>query len=261
MKHVEASVISNSEVMPQTHLIWLESPDIAAQARPGQFVMVRCGGNCLLHRPLSIHQADENKIAFLFVVVGKGTQWLSSCKTGDKLDLLGPLGNGFIIQPSSQNLLLVAGGIGIAPLYSLASLASKEGHSVKILLGARTAVQLYLKKYRYHPIKAEFVLATEDGTSGSKGLVTNLIPRYIDWSDQVFACGPTAMYYNMARKKQELKLEGKPVQISLEMRMACGRGICYGCTVKTKNGLRQVCEDGPIFELEDIIWDDLASNC
>ena len=81
---------------------------------------------------------------------------------------------------------------------------------------------------------------------------------YVDWADQVFACGPMPMYRNMARKKRELKLEGRPVQVSLEVRMGCGLGVCYGCTVRTKSGLKQVCKDGPVFDLDDILWDEVA---
>jgi len=251
--------------MPGVCLIWLDSPQIASQAQPGQFVMVRCGEGLeyQLRRPLSIHQQDGNKIALLFTVVGKGTRWLSQCQAGDNIDLLGPLGNGYSVHPGSHNLLLVAGGIGIAPLYSLASSASKEGYSIRILLGARTAIQLYLKEYQYQYIKAEFVLVTEDGTAGKKGMITDLLPDFIGWADQIFACGPTLMYHTMyhallAHDPQLLKT--KPVQISLEVRMGCGLGVCYGCTVKTKSGLRQVCKDGPIFDLDDILWDELTDG-
>ena len=149
MKQGFASIISNTEVMPGVYLTWLESPQIASEAKPGQFVMVHCGEETLLRRPLSIHQLTDNaKLAFLFTVAGKGTHWLSQRQASDTIDLLGPLGNGFSIQPASRNLLLVAGGIGIAPLYSLASSASKEGYSIRILLGARTVIQLYLKEYQ-----------------------------------------------------------------------------------------------------------------
>ncbi len=256
MKQVVATVISNSEVMPETHLIWLESPQIASLAQAGQFVMVRCGGDTLLCRPLSVHQVDGGKMALLFAIVGKGSRWLSRRQIGDTIDILGPLGNGFSLHPNSPNLLLVAGGIGIAPLYSLASSASKEGYSIKILLAARTVIQLYLKEYQNQPIKAEFVLVTEDGSAGEKGIVTNLIPKYIDWADQVFACGPMPMYHDMYVHREKL-LKGKPVQVSLEMRMGCGLGVCYGCTVKTKGGLRQVCKAGPVFALDDVLWDEV----
>ncbi|GAI38994.1 unnamed protein product, partial [marine sediment metagenome] len=174
MKQVTATVISNTQVMPGGHLIWLESPQIASEAKPGQFVMVRCGEETLLRRPLSIHQlADKTKLAFLFTVVGKGTHWLSQRQAGDRIDLLGPLGNGFSIYPASHNLLLVAGGIGIAPLCFLAQEALNQGCSVRLLLGASTASQLYPKHFL--PAEAELIIATEDGTAGRKGMVIDYV--------------------------------------------------------------------------------------
>jgi len=256
LKQSLAPIIANSEVMPGVHLVWLESPQIASTAQPGQFVMVGCGEESLLRRPLSIHQIKTKaKLALLFTVVGRGTHWLSQRQAGDNIDLLGPLGNGFSISPNSHNLLLVAGGIGIAPLGFLAQEAANQGRLVRLLLGARTAAQLYPESLL--PPEIKLVTATEDGTTGKKGKVTDLLPGFIDRADQIFACGPVPMYRDMARRKRELKLEGKPVRVSLEMRMGCGRGICYGCTVKTKNGLKQVCKDGPVFDLEDILWDEL----
>ncbi len=254
MKQELAFIISNDEVMPGVYLTWLESPLIASEAQPGQFVMVHCGKECLLRRPLSIHQlADGTKLAFLFAVVGKGTQWLAQCQAGDNIDILGPLGNGYAINPQSRNLLLLAGGMGIAPLCFLAQQALNQGRSVRLLLGASTATQLYPSKLL--PAKTEVVTATEDGTGGRKGVIIDLLPDFAGWADQIFACGPMPMYRAISVQNQPLK--AKSVQVSLEMRMGCGRGVCYGCTVKTKNGLKQVCKDGPVFELDDIIWDEL----
>ena len=116
MKQTLSSIISSNEVMPGTYLVWLESPDIADAARPGQFVMVRCGEDTLLRRPLSVHRVDGDRLALLFKIVGRGTLWLSQQQVGDNLDIFGPLGNGFRTDSDSKNMLLVAGGIGIAPL-------------------------------------------------------------------------------------------------------------------------------------------------
>ena len=259
MKQVTASVISNCEVMPGVHLIWLESPQIASAAQPGQFVMVRCGEGFehQLRRPLSIHQlADGAKLAFLFNVAGKGTHWLAQCQVGDNIDLLGPLGNGYSIHPESHNLLLVAGGIGIAPLRFLAQAALRSEYSVALLYGGSTATNLYPRHLL--PSGIELTVVTEDGTAGEKGMITDLLPDFIDWADQIFACGPTLMYRDMARRKQELKLKATSVQVSLEVRMGCGRGVCYGCMVKTKGRLKQVCRDGPVFDLDDVLWDKLV---
>ena len=251
-----ASVTANSEPVPNARLIRLEAPKIAHQARPGQFVMVRCGekGEYQLRRPLSVHRREGNQIALLFNMVGGGTQWLAQRQPRDKLDLLGPLGNGFTIHPTSQNLLLVAGGMGIAPLVFLAEEAVKHGKEVTLLYGAPTAAQLY----PYMPDGLEVIYATEDETMGRHGKIVAFSPDFFDWADQIFACGPLPMYRNMANNYPQLQQSGKSTQISLEVRMGCGLGVCYGCTVKTKRGLKQVCQDGPIFDLDDILWEELA---
>ena len=253
MKQELAPVVSNNEIMPGVYLIWLDSPQIVSTAQPGQFIMVRCGQQCLLRRPLSIHQVIDEKLALLFEVVGKGTKWLSQRQASDNVDLLGPLGNNYSIHPTSHNLLLVAGGIGIAPLCFLAQEAINQGRSVTLLLGAPTTTQLYPRHLL--PGEVELITATEDGTTGKKGMITDLLPDFVDWADQIFACGPNSMYQAIANQNQQL-LKSKPVQISLEVRMGCGLGVCYGCTVKTKSGLKQVCQDGPIFDLDDILWDE-----
>ena len=254
MKQNLAQVKSNSEVMPGVYLMWLESPEIASTAMPGQFVMVQCGDETLLRRPLSIHKVDDKKtgLALLFTVAGKGTHWLSQRKAGDIVDIFGPLGNGFYVNSNSKNLLLVAGGIGTAPLGFMAQKAAGKGYPVRFLYGAATASQLY--PMQSLPPEIEIITATEDGTAGRKGMITDLLPDYLDREDQVFACGPLPMYQTMAQMPE---LRNKLVQVSLEMRMGCGLGFCYGCTVKTKSGLKQVCKDGPVFDLEDILWDEL----
>ena len=284
MRQVSARVTSNEQILKELErckgperphvrniagswIIWLSCPEIAREAQPGQFVMVCCGGECILPRPFSIHQVnDEGDIALFFAVWedGKGTKWLSQRQIGDTIDLFGPLGNGYFIQPASRNLLLLAGGIGIAPLHFLTNQALNQGYSVRLLLGASgeskpsgepNPSQLYPEDLLPRGIELKTITSSPDGR---KGMVTDLLPDFADGADQVFACGPLPMYRDMVRKKRELKLEGKPVQVSLEMRMGCGLGICYGCTVKTKNGLKQVCKDGPVFDLDDILWDELA---
>ncbi len=252
MKQVTVPVISNAEIIPQVHLLSLEAPEIVAVAHPGQFVMVRCGESHdpLLRRPLSIHRVTETgQIALLFGAVGRGTWWLSHCRKGDHLDLLGPLGNGFSIQPISRSLLLVAGGIGIAPLVFLAENALSAGYPVTLLMGAQSASSLYPRSLL--PSHAKVAMTTEDGSEGRLGMVTDAIDDLVEQIDQVFACGPVSMYRSMATKEC---LAGKPVQISLEMMMGCGLGACYGCVTRTKRGPRQVCHDGPVFELGEILW-------
>jgi len=252
LKQVLAPITSNDEILPDTHLLWLQAPEIAKVAQPGQFVMVRCGDShdLLLRRPFSIHRvAHGGQIALLFNIVGRGTEWLSQCQKGDSLDLLGPLGQSFSLQSASRRLLLVAGGIGIAPLVFLAEKGLNQGGSITLLMGASNASLLYPRSLL--PPLIDLVTATEDGSEGRRGMVTELISDFINQADQVFACGPASMYQSMAAQSC---LKGRPVQISLEVRMGCGLGACYGCTIKTRRGLQQVCRDGPVFELADILW-------
>lgn len=250
---IRARVNSNSEMMPGTRLIWLDAPEIAGSARPGQFVMVRCaeGHDPLLRRPLSIHGTDgSGAVALLFEVAGRGTSWLSGRAPGDLVDVVGPLGNGFSASPGAKSLLLVAGGIGIAPLAFLAGEASLQGKAVTLLQGAAQGASLLYPRHQTPP-NCTVVSVSEDGVWERKGLVTGWIAEFIVGADQVFACGPEAMYRSMAGLHC---LTGIPVQVSLEERMACGLGACYGCAVRTTRGVKQTCSDGPVFELADIIW-------
>jgi dihydroorotate dehydrogenase electron transfer subunit len=216
--------------------------------------MVRCGEECTLPRPFSVCNTEGDNLEILYTVWadGRGTPWLAKRGTGDTVSIFGPLGNGFTIGQTAKNILLVAGGMGIAPLYFLAKEAVARHLAVTFLYGTSS-------KDRY-PLPAEFnpVPATEDGAVGYKGMITDLIPQYVDIADQVFACGPIAMYQTLTRKRDELKITGKPVQASLEVKMGCGTGACYGCTIRTEQGLKQVCKDGPVFDLEDVDWNSLG---
>jgi dihydroorotate dehydrogenase electron transfer subunit len=267
--------------------MWIEAPDIAAAAQPGQFITVRCG-DFTLRRPFSVHQvgnnnviaseAKQSQVALLFKIAGKGTLWLSQRQRGEKVDILGPLGKGFSIEPGSKHLLLVAGGIGIAPLVFLMQYASSQ-HQITLIHGTSTATQLYpfssagkrQSKLSPLPNSVQLIPITEDGSMGQKGRATDILPDFLDWADQVYACGPVDMYKAMAlplnsspskgeekgegEKRSNLKL--KKCQVSLEVRMGCGFGACYGCTINTKKGLKHICRDGPVFELDDIIWQEV----
>lgn len=255
LKQVFATVISNIELMPGHHLIRVKAPDIAEGARPGQFISINCGQDFILRRPLSIHRVDKNnQISILFAVVGAGTHWLAQRRKDERLDVLGPLGNGFSIEPKSTKLLLAAGGMGIAPLAFLAQQALSDGKSVKMLLGARKKDSLYPRELL--PKGMETVITTEDGSDGEKGKVTDILPKYVDWADQVCACGPLAMYQSIV--KQSNQWQSKPsIQISLEVRIGCGIGACFGCSIKTKKGMKQVCRDGPVFNLDEVILEEV----
>ncbi|NQT73955.1 MAG: dihydroorotate dehydrogenase electron transfer subunit [Chloroflexi bacterium] len=252
MKQILAPIVSNSEIIPDVHLIRIEAPQVAAEARPGQFITACCGDDVLLRRPLSIHRIEEGQLALLFAVVGQGTAWLANRKQGESLDILGPLGNGFKVQQNTHNILLVAGGIGIAPLVCLAEKAVDDGISVKLILGTATATQHYSEVDG-----VEIIRVTEDGSLGEKGMVTDLLPSIAGWADQLFACGPISMYRTMAAMGTEI--EGKSVQILLEQVMGCGVGACRGCAIPTHQGMKMVCQNGPVFDLREIMWEQITA--
>ncbi|MFQ5827318.1 MAG: dihydroorotate dehydrogenase electron transfer subunit, partial [Dehalococcoidia bacterium] len=183
--------------------------------------MVRCseGYDPLLRRPLSIHRvaplSSPSQLALLFAIVGRGTKWLAQRKRGDIIDLLGPLGNGFEVH--SHKLLLVAGGMGIAPLIALAQRGLAEGSQVTLLLGAPTKALLYPSHLLPGEVKP--FSSTEDGSAGRKGLVTDLLADFAAEAGQIFACGPISMYNVMASQNA---LQGRSVQVSMEVRRGCG---------------------------------------
>ena len=251
-----APIISNQEVMTGTYLMRIESPQIAVAAKPGQFAMITCvsGHERLLRRPISIHQVNGTTLDILFARVGSGTTWLAHHSAGEKVDILGPVGRGFSITDGASRLLLIAGGMGIAPLCFLAQEALRENLHVRILAGARTACQMCPDALI--PAGCEVFSVTEDGTRGTRGLVTGLLPDHLQWADQIFICGPLPMFKAISRDYSQ-NIRGKSVQVSLEVRMGCGLGFCYACTIKTLKGLQQVCKDGPVFNFHDIVWDEL----
>jgi dihydroorotate dehydrogenase electron transfer subunit len=250
-----ALVLSSEEVYQSTRLIWFSAPAVGRAAQPGQFLMIRCGEGWdpLLPRPMSFHRfrqaGDERQFAILFDLRGRGTDWLWRRQPGDLVSLFGPLGRGYAVMRQSQNLLLVAGGIGIAALVALADEAIAGGKAVTLLQGAKTAARLFPSSRL--PPEVEVISATEDGSAGHRGLVTELISEYLPWADQVFACGPNAMYEAMAGIMRQ-QASRKSVQVLLEEHMACGMGVCYCCGVFTRRGVRLVCKDGPRFELREL---------
>ena len=253
MKIAGVRIIEKAEFQAGMIRIWLEAPEIAEAARPGQFVMVRCGEDTLLRRPLSVHQVDGDKIALLFSIAGKGTRWLSQRQTGETIDIFGPMGNGFTLPDTPQDILLVAGGIGIAPLVFLAEKAAEQHHNVTLLLG--TASKTNLVPDDIIPIRTN-IFVTEDGSSGHRGLVTDWLSSNHSFIQKpIFTCGPLPMYRTMVQMPE---LKDKHVQVSLEIMMGCGVGVCYGCTIKTRGGLKQVCKDGPVFDFENIIWEETS---
>ncbi|MPZ24697.1 MAG: dihydroorotate dehydrogenase electron transfer subunit [Dehalococcoidia bacterium] len=257
MNFTHARVLSTEEVYEDTYLQWYSAEEIVTPARVGQFVMLRCRSDeemdPLLPRAMSIHRtrtvAGELQWSLLFYVVGRGTRWLAARRSGDQVFTHGPLGRGFEIRESSSNLLLVAGGIGIAPLAWLAEEGVRRGKNVTLLLGARNASLVYPAELL--PPEVEIVVSTDDGSAGRHGLVSEAFAEYLMWCDQAFACGPNPMFRALAEVRRQSGVR-KPAQILMEERMCCGTGICYSCAVFTRKGVRLVCKDGPMFEIHEV---------
>ncbi len=230
----------------------LEAPKIAAAARPGQFVQVYMfsGRRPMLPRPFSIFNANpgQGQISFFIEVKGPGTAMLAAAKKNETWSLLGPLGNGFPAMPEGS--LLVAGGAGIAPLVFLAASTQKER---LLIYGAPSATMLTCPSSDLDLPGLITLEATEDGSRGEKGTAPELLAVKIKEASAVFSCGPCGM---LAAVKSLCVSHGVPGWVSVEERMACGIGACVGCVIKTGNGYRRVCKDGPVFPVEEVVFDE-----
>ncbi|MBI4216084.1 MAG: dihydroorotate dehydrogenase electron transfer subunit [Chloroflexi bacterium] len=262
MEVIDARVLSREELLPELFFIWLEAPTIAREARPGQFLMVSCGvhKDPLLRRPLCVSRLapmgngqTPDRLALLFSVRGRGSLSLGQCQTGDCLSILGPLGKPFRLERASRKVVLVAGGTGLSPLGGLAEEAVRQGKEVTLLLGVESATKMFPPRVIPQGVRLE--VASMDGSMGHKGLVTELLAAHLAGADQCFAVGPLGMYKTLARIRPSLP--PVPIQISLETRMACGTGLCFACSVPTRQGLRLSCKDGPVFALDEVLWDRL----
>lgn len=259
-REYQANVVGIDPVMGDAVLMTLTAPDgMTRTVRPGQFLDVLCRADesfdPLLRRPYSIYRAAPGHETMTILVrpFGRGSAWLVERGPGDQLDVLGPLGNTFTIAPRSRNLLMVAGGVGAAPLVMLAEEAVAMGMSVTYLMGA--ADESGLLPPSELPSTVEYAVATDDGSRGHRGFVTDLIPEYVRWADQVFACGPEAMFRSLRDVIMPLRIGVTPrVQVSMERSMACGLGACLGCVVETKRGMQTSCVEGPVYDMDVVIW-------
>lgn len=271
-KQVTARVLEHTRLSDSAFTLVLDAPEIAVLANPGQFVHVLCGGSYdpLLRRPLSIYRAepDSGKLAMLYEVRGRGTALLAEKKPGDFVDVLGPLGNGFVLPKSSdQSILLVGGGIGAPPLYFLAQrIAERVGRSCMTFhMGAQTQDK-HVCMDDFHSlcegsrVQNKYFIATDDGSCGHHGFVTHSMKTHlaeVAWmAPMVYACGPIPMLRAVAGIAKEY---GAQCQVSLEAKMACGVGACMGCVIRVRDGdgskYVRVCHEGPVFDAEEVIWE------
>ena len=283
MRLTAAELVESREILPGQWLQSFHAPDLATGSRAGQFVHVRPGdlSGMVLRRPFSLNTTDAatGMVTIHYRVIGRGTDFFTHLRRGDSIDMLGPLGRPFEVDPRSQNLLLVAGGLGMAGVRMLADEAIRDGRRVTLLFGASSAREVYPSSLL--PDEVEYVVATDDGSLGHHGYVTDLIPEYETWADQAFACGPVGMLKVLAglaasrrgrmgvAKLGRKRGSGKPIavgspaarrkaflQVAMEQNMGCAVGACLGCVVMAESGppLR-VCREGPVFASEELDWE------
>ena len=239
------SIIENVPVASATYRLSLEAcePDFIFD---GEFVDIAIPG-FYLRRPISVCDCTPGGIVLYYKVVGEGTKALSGMPAGATLELLVGLGRGFDESACRESALLVAGGLGAAPLYLLCKRLKAQGKKVTAVLGFNKADEVVLED-EFRALCDDFALATLDGSAGVKGFVTDALAGMKPEFDFFYTCGPMIMMKNVCAA-----LPG-PGQASLEERMGCGAGFCYGCTCHTLVGARRICKDGPVFDKEEIIW-------
>jgi dihydroorotate dehydrogenase electron transfer subunit len=283
MRLVASELLESREILPGQWLQSFHAPSLANGSRAGQFVHVRTGdySGLVLRRPFSINTADAatGVITIHYRTIGRGTEWFTRLRPGDSIDMLGPLGRPFEVDPRSQHLLLIAGGLGMAGVRYLADEAIRDGRQVTLLFGAASARDVYPSSLL--PDEVEYVIATDDGSVGRRGFVTELVPEYEAWADQAFACGPAGMLGALSRlaagRRERMGVArlgrkrgggrepavGSPaarrkafLQVSMEQNMGCAVGACLGCVVMATNGTPQrVCREGPVFASDEIDWE------
>jgi dihydroorotate dehydrogenase electron transfer subunit len=252
MKEEKCRVVENININEKYSLMKLKTTTIAKDCRPGNFVMVAVSTTFdpLLKRPFGIFKSEPPYIYLYYEVVGKGSELMSRLKENDNLAVLGPLGNSFPVF-RSENILLIAGGRGIVPIYFAAENYA-AGNTLFLIYGAKSAGDLnLLDRIDSLPLKKTY-LYSENGSTGKKGLVTGDVREIIidNHINITFSCGPDAMFKSLNQELAGLAVEN---YASLEALMGCGFGICYSCAVKTRlGGYKKVCSDGPVFKLEDI---------
>ena len=238
-------------VAPHVFLITFHAPEITRDAKPGQFVHIKCGHSRPLRRPFGIADVDGDKLTVIFEVRGEGTKWLASRHVGRRVDLFGPLGQGF--SRTDGSILFVGGGVGITPLLYAARNSSLTS---KAVLGFKSRANVMLQEEFEDACNIVFI-TTDDGSYGLRGTVIKPVKDILrsEKIDAVLACGPRPMLKAVAEIAEHYKV---PCEVSLEERMGCGVGACLVCACKTTDGetekMSRVCKDGPVFDSREVVW-------
>ncbi len=260
MKLYDCIVSSHNEVAPGYFRLVLKDKELAELSQPGQFIMLEVTNTYepFLRRPMSIERIFSDSISILYKVVGKGTKLLSTISIGEIINVQGPLGNSFPIDPNVKEYLLVGGGIGIAPFPALAEkIIRTHGGNIQVIIGAKNHPQVLCER-DFREMGCKVYVATEDGSYGEKGLVTDILENLnINSPVTVYTCGPIRM---IKKVHQICEQRDWVCYASLEANMACGIGVCLGCVVPVKfvvenEMMARVCKEGPIFDTRVIQWE------
>jgi dihydroorotate dehydrogenase electron transfer subunit len=264
---LEAPVLANRRLEGHSYLLSIRAPEIAEKVQPGQFIMAaevtsQSLPYPLLKRALAVYSVLEeegrrNILTMLLKVVGTGTRRLATLEPGDSVSLIGPLGNGFDQDLARGKIsVIIAGGVGIASFYLLAQHLLAQGEEVHLVYGGRTAKDLAVLE-DFQRLRLPIFVTTEDGSLGFQGMITCGLEKYLQPLPKerlvFYTCGPNPM---MKAVSQLAIGAGIPCQISVEARMACGFGVCLGCTVKTAHSYKLACRNGPIFNASDFVWEE-----
>ena len=243
MKQSIFEVKANTKIAENTYKMVLGG-DCSGITASGQFVNIKLDG-FFLRRPISVCDYNDNELTLIYKVVGKGTEYMAELGAGEKLDILTGLGNGYDLSKSGNEPVLIGGGAGVPPMYNLCRKLVAEGKKPQVILGFNKKNELFFEN-EFKALGAEVTVTTADGSYGMKGFVTDAL-KNMKYT-YIYSCGPEPMLkaiYNTAETSG---------QLSFEERMGCGFGACMGCSCATKYGHKRICKDGPVLEMEEIIW-------
>jgi dihydroorotate dehydrogenase electron transfer subunit len=261
------TVIDRRELATNVVLLALDAPELAGTTRPGQYVMAIPPSGEAAATALALYEAEGKLASILFFITGKRTRELGELRSGDRLDVVGPLGNGFDLTGGARDVAIVAGGVGIASVLLCAQALLRGGARVRLFYGARNA-ELLVDAQRFADAGCELVLTTDDGSLGQRGFVTAALERS-QKPEMIYACGPTPMLRGVARIAALL---GVPAQLALEETFGCGVGGCWGCVVPLVAESAQapafppaelggsdvvyarICKEGPVFWANELRW-------
>lgn len=255
---VPAAPVVEATTLGAYRVLWFDAPGIARAVVPGQFVNIagKPGGSCVLRRPFSVYRVNGDAVSVVFDLIGEGTRWLAARQVGQTIDVVGPLGNGFWLPEEPGAELLVGGGYGGAAMSLLAERLRDAGNEPHAILGARSADRVFEDR-ALDEVCASVTITTDDGSAGTKGIVTLVMPELLEKTGArtVYACGPMRMLEAVSAACERL---GVASQLAVEEFMACGIGVCWTCVLPVRaEGVRthaRTCTEGPVFAGSAVAW-------